>query len=447
METTGIFDGSGFDEGSVVSPVVDGGPGSLKSAPRLRRPDRHQMTWEPCCLEERIPLDHPVRTIWAVVQRLELSAFYAVIEARGSEPGRAATDPRLLVALWLYAAVEGVGNGRELDRLCRTQDAYQWLCGGVSVNYHTLNDFRVSQEKALDALFTNVLAILMSRDLVQVKRVSQDGTRIRAAAGSSSFRREPTLQRRLEEAKQHVEALKRQAGDSAAHSARQRAAQERAARAHVERIEAALGELPKIEKAKAAQKAKPSKSRPARVSTTDAEARVMKMSNGGFNPAYNVQIAADTESRAILGVDVTNAGSDAGMDESMRRQIEERTGRKVEEHLLDGGFVRLEGIARAEQEGVTVYAPVPAPKKAGSAYEVRKGDSPAVAAWRRRMGSEAGKEIYKQRAATSETVNADLKAWRGLSGFRVRGRARVRCVVLWSALAYNILHFTSALTG
>lgn len=413
--------------------------------PRLRVPDRAQRTWEPCCLEERLAADHPARTIWEITGRLDLSAFYGVIEARGDAPGRAATDPRLLVALWLYAAVEGVGNGRALDRLCREHDAYRWLCGGVSMNYHTLNDFRVGHETPLDDLLTQVLAVLMHQKVLMVRRISQDGMRIRASAGSSSFHQAGTLQRHLDEARVHVDALKRQADDAPADSAHQRAAQERAARERQARLEAALAELPRIAEAKAAQKAKPSKDRPARASSTDPEARVMKMSNGGFNPAYNVQVAADPQSRAILGVAVVNAGSDSAQSEPMRRQVEARTGCKVEEHLIDGGFVTLAGMDRAAAQEVTVYAPPPAPKKAGSPHAVRPTDSPAVAAWRQRMATDDAKTVYKLRAATSETINADLRVFRGLHSFAVRGLTKVRCVAIWSVLAYNVWRFASDL--
>ncbi len=433
-------DGEGNPAPQAASVASDG----PAAAPRLRRPDRRQVLMQPCCLEDLLPEDHPARAIWSVVERLDLSAFYEPLRARGSDPGRAATDPKLLVALWLYAAVEGVGSGRALDRLCQAHDAYRWLCGGVPLNYHTLNDFRVEHEAALDDLLTQVLAMLMAKEVVTVQRISQDGTRVRAGAGASSFRREQKLEEHLEAAQAHVEALKRQADDPAT-SASGRAARERAAREREARVQAALDALPNIAEAKARQKKKPSKDRPARASTTDPEARVMKMGDGGFRPAFNVQLAVDTQSRAIVGVDVTNVGSDANLNAGMREQVEQRTGRKVEEHLVDGGYVQLEGITRETQAGVTIYAPPPTPKKEADPYVVRKGDSPEVAAWRQRMATEEAQTIYKERASTAETVNADLKCFRGLRPFAVRGLRKVRCVTLWSVLAYNVMHFASAL--
>ncbi|MHC4107213.1 MAG: IS1182 family transposase [Planctomycetota bacterium] len=417
--------------------------GVTAEVPRLRRPDRSQMLLDPVCLDERLPADHPARTVWKAVERLDLSQFYEPLKARGSEPGRAATDPKLLMALWLYAATEGVGSGREIVRLCQYHDAYRWLCGGVSVNYHTLNDLRVGHEKALDDLFTNLLVTLIRHDLVKVRRVSQDGTRIRASAGSSSFRRQPTLKRQLKEVREHIEALKRQ-GDGEA-SVREKAAQERAASQREARLKAALAELPKIEVARAKSRDKSRRERPARASSTDPEARVMRMPDGGYRPAYNVQLATDTESRAIVGVDVTNAGRDANEAAPMREQIKQRTGCVMSDHLMDGDFVSLEGVEEAEKQGVNTYAPPPEARKGGDAYSRRKGDSDEVAAWRQRMSTAEAQEIYKQRCSTSETVNADLKQHRGLRSVNVRGQPKVRCIALWVAMAYNIMHFAEAL--
>lgn len=425
-----------------------------REAPRLRRPDRAQALLQPCVLEELLAADHPARTVWAVVCRLDLSRFHEPITARGESPGRAATDPRLLVALWLFAAVEGVGNGRKLARLCEAHDAYRWLCGGVSVNYHTLNDFRVGHDKALDDLFTRALATLMHKGLVKVERISQDGTKVRASAGGGSYRRRPRLERLLEEARAHVAALKTQGDDapgSAAESAlrgRRRAARERAARERLTRVEAALLEMSKLEAVKDAQRDdKPAKHQPPRASTTDPEARRMKMADGGCRPAYNIQIATDPSSRAIVGIAVTSHGTDHGEDQPLRERVEKDTGAKVSEQLLDGGYVKRESIRAAAESGVSVFAPLPATGKNGSVCIHNPQDSPAVAAWRTRMQTPEGRAVYKERASTSETVNADLKTFRGLSSLAVRGLKKVRCVVLWSALAYNLMHFAAALAA
>jgi transposase len=424
--------------------------------PRLRKAERRQVALLPICVDELIPPQHQARTLWALVEGLDLSGFQEKLKARGCEPGRAATDPKILVALWLWAATQGVGSARELDRLCQAHGAYRWLCGGVSLNYHTLSDFRVGHQAALDRLFTQVLALLMHEGLVQVKRISQDGTRVRASAGASSYRRKVTLKEQLAAARQQVEALKCQAAAPVAQevTVRQKAAQARAARERVARVEQALKLIPELEAIKARQGSQKDPAPPARVSTTDPEARVMKMPDGGFRPAFNVQLAQDTESRAIVGVAVNNVGSDQGADAPMRRQIAQRqqraqqTGVPVQEHLVDGGYAQHAAVEQAATEGVTLYAPVMQKKRKDGQdtdpYAPRPGDSPPVAAWRQRMAGAAGQEIYKLRAATSETCNADLKCHRGLLPFRVRGLPKVLAVTLWSALAYNLLHFGPA---
>jgi transposase len=446
MNTTPTFQIMGQIDADVLTPRPAATKAGEQEPPRLRRPDRQQMTLEPLCLDKRLAWDHAARIVWGVVERLDLSRFYGMIEARGEAPGRAATDPKLLIALWLYAAIEGVGNGRKLARLCEEHDGYRWLCGGVSVNYHTLNDFRVSHEAALDDLLTQVLAALMGQGLVRVHRISQDGTKVKAGAGRNSFRRRPKLERLLEEAHAHVSALKQQADDEPGESARQRAAQQRAARRRVERIEAALTTMNELEAVKARQRAdKPAHHAQPRASTTDADARRMKMPQGHFEAGYNVQIATDPSSRAIVGVAVTAHGTDHGEDQPLREQVQQRTGQKVSEHLVDGGYVKHEAIEDAAEEGVEIFAPLPATGTNASVCIRNDKDSPAVAAWRSRMQTPEGQAAYKQRSATSETVNADLKTYRGLGPLMVRGLTKVRCVALWSVLAYNLMHFSGAL--
>jgi transposase len=399
-------------------------------------------------LDETIPAEHQVRVLWDVVERLDLSGFSARLKVCEGEAGRPATDVRLLTALWLYAATQGVGSARELERRCEYHDAYRWLCGGVRVNYHTLSDFRVDHEEALDGLMTEVLAMLMAKGIVRVHRISQDGLRVRASAGKSSFRREGRLQSLLEQAQSQVAALKaqRQAPAATQTGKRQTAARERAARERLDRVNQALEALKELKQVKArARDNQRDKRSPPRASTTDSEAHVMKMPDGGYRPAYNVQLVADTDSRAIVELDVTTEGTDKAQSEPLREQTQERTGGQVKEHLADGGFVKFEQIERAEQAGVKMYAPPQKPRKEIDPYQVRETDSPEIAAWRTRMATEQAKTIYKERASTSETVNADLRTYRGLGPFLVRGLRKVRCVVLWSALAYNLMHFGQVL--
>jgi transposase len=424
-------------------------------AVRLRLPDRSQIQMVLQCPDDLIPRDHQARVIWQVCQSQDLSEFCEPIKAREGVCGRDATTPVLLVALWLYAAVRGIGSARELARLCKESKPFMWLCGGVSINHHTLSDFRVDHGPALDALFTRILAMLVEKGLVKVYRISQDGIRLRACAGASSYRREERLQKLLEDAKQHVEELKKLLEDpekSSGLSAKKKAARTRAAREREQRIEQAIKRLPELKKKQeklAKRKSKKEKQRlkEPRVSTTDAEATVMKMANGGFNPAVNVQFATDPESRAIVGVEVSGEGNDHHLAEPMRQQVEQRTGQKVREHLVDGGYLVKEEIEQAAAEDVTMYVPPKPPRKQepGSEYEAQPRESQVLTEWRQRMGSEAGQEVYKQRASTSETVNGDLRTHRALGPMLVRGLKKSRCVALWCALAYNVMHFAAAL--
>jgi transposase len=428
----------------------------VKAPVRLRQPQRNQLAMVPQCIDDLVAADHPVRIVVAVVERLDVSEFCKPIKAREGVVGRDATAPSLLVALWLYGCIRGIGSARELARRCEESVPFRWLCGGVSVNHRLLSDFRTDHGAALDDLLTQVIASLVDQGLVKVSRISQDGVRVRVGAGAVSFRREERLQQLLAEAKQHVEELRRQldapeklAGDKA----KKVKAEKGRAEEKQKRLEQAIQQLPELkqkreEAAKRAGKGKYGdkvRNRELRVSTTDPEARVMKMANGGFNPAVNVQLATDTESRVVVGVEVSKEGYDAaGLSEPMRRQVEERTGKKVEEHLLDGGYLRTEDIEDAHEDEVKLYVP---PKSArteknrGRELEIKPGDSNAVREWKTRMASEEGKEIYKQRAATSETVNADLRTYRGLTQILVRGLDKSRCVALWCVLAYNVLHF------
>jgi transposase len=431
-----------------------------KGAVRLRKAERSQLSFLPHCIDDLVSADHRVRTVMAVVEKLDVSAFCEPILARAGRAGRDATDPQLLVGLWLYGCVRGIGSARELARRCEESLPFRWLCGGVSVNHRLLSDFRVDHADALDALFTQVLVILVDKKLVRVNRISQDGVRVRVSAGSNSFRREERWQLLWVQAQQHVSELREQLespAQSAAVTARQKAARKRAAEWRQHRLEQAIAQLPELKKkqAEAAARAGRGKcgdkirAKQPRVSTTDAAMRGMKMANGGFNPAANVQLATDTESRAILGVEVSNEGSDsAGLSEPMRQQVEQRTAGKVEQHLVDGGYLCMQDIVEAHQNGVELFVPPkPAknPNNRGHELEPKPSDSQAIRAWKQRMGSEEGKKIYQQRAATSETANAELRTYRGLGPLTVRGLDKVKCVAMWCALAYNLTHFSKAL--
>jgi transposase len=404
---------------------------------RLRRPNRDGVVPIPAFVDGLVPADHLVRKVWAVVTQLDLSAFCAPLAVTTSSPGRPAIDPQLLVALWVYALSQGVIDGRVIARLCLEHLAYMWLCGGVTVNAHTLNDFRVQHEAALEALLTQVVTRLTEAGWVGWETQAQDGMRVRASAGAASFHRQPTLEKHWAAAQTQVAVLEATASPVAeaepltprAQAARARAAQDRASR-----LEAALAELPAVRATKPADERGE-----ARVSSTDPKARVMKMGDGGFRPAYNWQFASDVLAQVIVGVDVTNHGSDKGEMDPMLRQLQRRYGRLPEEWLIDGGFVKLTDF-EAWASSVQILAPVPQPKNSErDPHRPLPDDSPVIAAWRERMGTAAAKERYKLRAATAECVNAQARAQHGVLQSGVRGIAKNRCLALWVAITHNLL--------
>jgi len=403
---------------------------------RVLRPNRAQVELRPCDLESLLPEGHRARIVWAYVEQADLSRMYAGIKAVKGGSGRTPIAPEILFALWLYATVDSVGSARAIARLTQEQDAYRWICGGVQVNHHTLSDFRGEHGEALDGLLTDSVASLLAVGAVKLKRVAQDGMRVRASAGAASFRRRGTLERCLDEARTQVETLKRQLEDDPGELTRkQQAARTRAAREREEKVRKALERLPELEQIKVNQGKKADE---ARASTTDAEATVMKMGDGGFRPAYNAQYATDTASQVIVGVEVATTGSDMAQLAPMVEQVAERCGQQPADWLVDGGFPAHDQLA-AVADQTTVYAPVPKPKDPATDPHVAKpGDSEAVAEWRQRMGTEEAKLLYRERAATAECVNA-LARNRGLIQLRVRGKDKARCVLLLHALAHNLM--------
>ena len=416
--------------------------------PRFQAPVRTQREWVETELDGLIGTDHRVRVVWDFVQSLDLQPFYGRIRSVEAGAGRPPIDPAILMTLWLYATAEGVGSARALARLCDSHDAYRWICGGVSVNYHTISDFRTAHGDRLDVLLTQSVAALMDEGIVTLDRVSQDGVKVRASAGAASFRGRERLEEYLRQAKEQVEALKRElTEDPAATTVRQAAARTRAAREREERVQRAIAALKEVEE----QRQKEEEKKKARGSTTDADARVMKMADGGYRPAANTQYATDTKSQIVVGVEVNNRANDFGQLDPMLDQIEERYGKRPPEALVDGGYVSMPEIDAVTAKHTVIFAPTRVQKvtknpEVANPHLPRPGDSEAVGAWRVRMGTPEAKEIYKERAATSECVNA-LARNRGLRQYYVRGVAKLKSVMLWFALTHNLLRAASLRAG
>ncbi len=409
--------------------------------PRLETANRQQIEMRYAALDDLLPEDHRARLVWALVQDYDLSRFYARIQAVEGEAGRPAIDPRLLVAVWLYATLEGVTSGREVNQLCQEHLAYQWLLGGVTVNYHTLTDFRTACAAELDALLTQSVAALLHEGVVTLDKTAQDGLRLRASAGTSSFHRQPTLEACLQQAEAVLAQQKAEAAatDPNPGSAQRQAAEQRHAQERLGRVKRALEEVGKVAAKKAQDSHAKRKARPARASTTDPEARVMKMANSGFEPAYNAQWAIDMDSRLIVGVAVSNE-ADAQQLQPMLEQIQQRYARRPHEHYVDGNFRSVSGIEYLHAQGMTLFMPLRVSTQPGARppADPLPSDGPAVRAWKARMATAEAKQKYPQRAATIEWANA-LARLRGLSQLRVRGLRKVRAVLLWFALAHNLL--------
>lgn len=396
-----------------------------------------QIQFRAASLDRLVAADHQVRAVWAYACAADLTPLYEKIRAVEGGPGRPPIDPRILFALWLYATLDGVGAGRQVSRLCEEHQVYQWICGGVSVNYHALTDFRVDCGDVLEELLTAGIAGLLNQNLVTLNAVAQDGMRVRASAGASSFRRDEKLAKHLEAARNRMAALKQELHDDPASSSRRKdAAEKRAARELVERVERAIGEAEKIK----AQKKKNNEKGVARASTTDPEARRMKMADGGFRPGLNTQFATDVESGMVVGVSVTSSGSDKGQLVPMIERLRKNYGRTPKEVLVDGDFITRENIAllAGPSYDIKIFAPVAKRRDGGDPFLPHRLDSPAVIAWRERMGSEAGQKRYRARASTAEWTNA-LARNRGLTRFLVRGLRKARAVALWFALAHNLM--------
>lgn len=467
-DAAGLFDALPDQECSAPRP---------SRLPRLRKAERDQVELRPLSLDDLVASDHRVRLVWAFCETLDLGPLYRAIKAVEGRPGHPPADPRILLALWLFATTEGVGSARALARLCEQHAAYQWLCGGVTMNYKTLADFRVAHGAVLEGLLVDSFAALLRSGIASLDRVAQDGVRVRASAGAASFRRRSTLKDCHRVAKAHVERLRSEIdADPSALSRREAAARERAAADRLRRVEAAVAAAETLHASRrrrdgkasdGAAKARPpaaggepaeaepaaaradnpppaepgapdASAREPRASSTDAEARVMKMADGGFRPAFNVQFAADTKSGAVAGVSVDNVGSDMGKMAPMSDAIAAAYGTRPGEHLADGGYAKLADIDHLTEAGVTAFVPVPKPRDpVRDRFAPHPGDTDAVAAWRARMNTDDAKAIYKQRAATSERVNAQARN-SGLTRFIVRGIHKAKAVAYWHALANNM---------
>jgi transposase len=420
-------------------PKTDNEPRISNAKPRLKIAVRNQLEMI-ASLDECLPSDHKVRDVWAYVEQLDLSEILGKIKSVEANPGAPAIDPRILMGIWLYAFIEGIISAKIINRYCREHIAFRWLCGKVSINEHTISDFRSKHGEAFDDLLTQSIGVLLHQNLIVINRIAQDGMKVEAHAGKSSFRTEKTLKRHLEKAEEYVKTLKKEFMENpGAYSAKQEAAKKRAAEIKIQKTAKALEELEQLigKKKRAAKKRRVAFTKKdeekVRASKTDPEARIMKMPNSGFAPAYNVQFATDTCSKLILGVNVIKEGNDFGQLRAMQKQVEERLGYSISEILADEGYLQYDDIDNASEESL-VYIPC------DNIVENHAIDS--IREMKNRMETAEAKEIYKERAATAEFVNARTRT-RGLTQFLVTGLKKAQVVATFFAIGQNMLIWLS----
>lgn len=470
--------------------------------PRMIEVNRNQHILRPTDIEKLVEEAHPVRAVWDFVGKMDLSRFYASIGSVEGVAGREAWDPRLLISMWVYAYSRGIGSAREIERRCDYDPAFQWLTGMEVINHHTLSDFRISGKATLDELFSQTLGLLSAEGLISLERVMHDGTKIRANAGSDTFRTEKRIEEFLEQAQAQVKAM----GDPREEQTtrREEKAKERTCRERKEKLELALKELEKIRESKA-DKDK------ARASITDPESRIMKHADGGFAPSYNAQISTESSHGIIIGASVTQSPTDSNELIPSLERIEDNFGQLPDQLVVDGGFTSRENMVRVADKQVDLigsftekntlalaqlkkrgveedffpskfrfdeknnYYLCPADKilfaygkeklrgKTNYIYKakneeclncpfkqrccpqnktgrllIRKEEAAEVIAFKKKMETQEAKEIYKQRAPIAEFTNAWLKSKIGLRRFNVRGLIKVNFEMAWACITYNI---------
>lgn len=417
---------------------------------RVVGPDRSQLRWDLIDIEGLLAADHRARMVWAFVEGLNLEPLYGLIGSREGEAGRPPADPAVILALWLYATLEGVGSARELARLCERDAAYRWLCGGVPVNHHGLADFRVAHGVFLDGLLSESIAAMMVEGLVDLEEVTLDGTKVKASAGKGSFAGENKIAQVERRAGERVARLKAEIeADPGASTRRRRAAEERAADDIAERAQRARAALDRLkaEKGKRAKRhaKEEAKKSERKASLTDPDARRMRFADGSVKAGYNVQLAASGKG-LVVSVMVSDRRNDAGLAVPMVDDIERRYGRVPKRLLVDTNYATAQSIialAGRQTGAVLVYAPPPVaredvkPDTLKRRARERTKEPLALKDWRQRMDTAQGRSIYRSRKRI-ELVNAHMKN-RGFERLNLRGLLKAKIVALWHALAHNIL--------
>jgi transposase len=412
---------------------------------RLETAIRTQLEFQQSRLDDLLGADHRARQVWDYVEKLDLSVLYGRVQTTVSSSGRPAIDPAILVSLWLYATLEGVGSARLLDRLCKSEHAYLWLLGGVSVNHHTLSDFRSEAGRVLDELLSQSLTALIAAGSVDVRTLAVDGMKLQSLASGRSFKSAGRLAELHRASVETVRKLRAEIDeDPAASERRIKARRLAAAEDRAWRLAKARKAQAKIEQRRGEQAAEQRRKGerkdhdPARASISDPEARIMKMGDGSYRPAYNVQIKTAVDGGHIVGVSVTDRGADYGLLTSALDEVRGRYGITPDRVLADGGYYSKADIEVLHERAVTLFCPLPRNSR-GNPSQPRRGDGPGTIAWRQRIATDHAQAIYRRRFAT-ERPHAHMRN-HGLRRLLVRGIDKVKAVVLWHVHAFNFLQF------
>ena len=384
--------------------------GEIKFKPILRE----QTTMAVIYVEELIPADHKARAIWDLAGRMDLSRFTESLRTTQGSVGRPAWNPRLLVSLWVYAYSEAIGSAREIERVMQWNPGMQWLTGLERINHHTLSDFRVEHKEALDELFAQLLAVLETEGLVNLEQVMHDGTKIRAQAGSDSFRREKTLQQRLEQARQAVAEMGDPQAEASAKS-RKQAAQERALRERAERLKAAANELQALQAEK-----KDSEKAEVRVSVTEPEARQMKHGDNAIAASYNAQITTDAKNKIIVGAHLSQCSSDAQSLMPSLEEVAENLDRKPGQVVVDGGFTNRANIIECAEQGIELVGSLPNREERSAAAMKSQGIDPKFAPHHFRI-LEEGQRLQCPAGCHLEYVRQSVKREDRYHQYQARG--------------------------
>jgi transposase len=415
-----------------------------KAGLRLETAVRDQVGFEVASLDELLPKEHRAREVWNYVEGLDLSEFYDKVRSVVGGPGRPGVDPAVVTALWLYATLEGVGSARLLERLCERDIAYRWICGRVGFNRDLLATFRREAGPMLDRLLTDAMASLIKAGIVDIEVLAVDGLRVRAGAGSNSFRSAGKLRDLVAATATRVAQLKSELEADPAASERRRAAamlrhaEERQARLLAAQKAAAEIEAEREAEARRQRRKQRRKRSTPRASTTDPEARVLKMADGGYRPAFNAQLKSEPRHGFVVGVTLGNNSSDGGQIGAALADLEGRYGTRPKQVLVDGGYATKDEIENLAAAEIEVFSPVFGSRGRRVPAAPQPEDGPGVRAWRERMAGESGWSTYQQRCR-AERPHADMRN-RGLHQFLVRGMKKALAVVLWHVHAHNFLH-------